>query len=236
VGTPTRPQWLTKPEWLKWEHNRHYHDSLLAQVPSGCRSALDVGCGAGRFTVRLAERAGHVVGLDRDMAIVDAARRLSPHPRVEYRVGDLFDADLPAGGFDAIACIAALHHMDLRPALERLGALLTPGGVLVVLGLHRVATPFDALYNAAVLPLDLAAGAARHRRHERDALPVAPLAPLDLSLRAIRRQAQEVLPGAVVRRRLYLRYSLVYNRPGPTPAVPISRPAPAARKRSTGGL
>jgi 2-polyprenyl-3-methyl-5-hydroxy-6-metoxy-1,4-benzoquinol methylase len=43
-----------------WNHNTHYHDIVLRNVPRGCGEALDVGCGDGLLARRLAPRAAHV--------------------------------------------------------------------------------------------------------------------------------------------------------------------------------
>ena len=38
----------------KYNHNEHYAELLLRQVPAGCQNALDIGCGDGAFAHRLA--------------------------------------------------------------------------------------------------------------------------------------------------------------------------------------
>lgn len=40
-------------------------------------------------------------------------------------------------GYDFVSVIAAIHHMDFHSAIERLQGSLTPGGVLVILGVAR---------------------------------------------------------------------------------------------------
>ena len=203
-----------KPGWLRWNHNEHYHRLLLAQMPAGCRAGLDVGCGAGRFAVRMAGRAKEVIALDRDGDIVQAARRLSAHPGVTYVQGDVFEADLEIGSFDFISCIAAIHHMPFTPALVRLRRLLAPGGVLAVLGLYRPVTAADYLREAAVAVVDTTVGAARHWRDQRAGiLPAAEVVPPDMGLDDIRTQSEQALGGSVIRRHLYYRYSLVYRAP-----------------------
>ena len=209
-----------KPGWLRWDHNEHYHPFLLAQIPSGCRAALDVGCGAGGFAVKMAGRADKVVALDRDADTLRAAGRLSAHPSLTYLRGDLFEADLETESFDFISCIAALHHMPFSPALVRLRQLLAPGGVLAVLGLYRCATAADHLRFAAVAPVDTAMGLLRRRRDGRaGALPAATVASPRMSLDDVRAQASRALPGSTVRRHMYHRYSLVY-RAGRGPSRP----------------
>ncbi|BAJ26165.1 MULTISPECIES: methyltransferase domain-containing protein [Kitasatospora] len=123
---------------------------LLAELPGAPARVLDVGCGDGEMTLRLA-RAGHrVTGVDpsADM-LAAAAERLaaglgvrSDHAdRVRLRQADL--ASLPAdlGVFDAVCCHGVLMHLDdSAAAVLRLAGLVAPGGVLSVLTRNRGAT------------------------------------------------------------------------------------------------
>jgi 2-polyprenyl-3-methyl-5-hydroxy-6-metoxy-1,4-benzoquinol methylase len=61
-----------------WNHNVHYQPVILNEVPSGCRTALDVGCGDGMLARRLAERSAKVTGIDRDPRMI-ALARAQPH-------------------------------------------------------------------------------------------------------------------------------------------------------------
>lgn len=117
-----------------FNHNDFYHPFLLRQVPPGCRRALDVGCGTGRFARLLATRAEHVDAVDRAAEMISAAE---PAPRVSFLPADIRDLDLPAGSYDFISCIAAIHHMPFGPVITKLRHALAPGGVLAILGLSR---------------------------------------------------------------------------------------------------
>lgn len=200
-----------KPRWTMWDHNAHYHGTLLELVPTGCRRALDVGCGAGQFASLVAERSEEVVGIDRDRDILDAARDHSAHPRLTFLEGDFLTADLGPGGFDFISCIVGIHHMNFAAALVRFRSLLAPGGVVAVLGLYRHATMIDFAHYVAVTPVDLAVGVIRSRR--KNALPAAPVAEWTMTLHDIRSEADRALPGATVRRRMYYRHTLEYRSP-----------------------
>ncbi len=65
---------------------------------------LDAGCGPGRVGGHLAAAGHHVVGVDVDPALIEAAQQDHPGPR--WIVGDLAELDLPAVGitdrFDVI--------------------------------------------------------------------------------------------------------------------------------------
>ena len=47
-----------------WTQNNHYHNFLLRHVPAKCESALEIGCGTGAFSRRLAQHAQKVLALD----------------------------------------------------------------------------------------------------------------------------------------------------------------------------
>ncbi len=202
-----------KPAWLMWDHNIHYHDYLLRYVPTGAKRGLDVGCGAGLFATRLAERVPETIAIDRDAETIELARASSPGTNVQFVEADLLDADFRPGSFDFVSCLSALHHMPLHAALERLFSLLAPGGTLAVLGLYRLATPVDYAYVGITGLLDLAVGVVRHRTQAPLRRPQGVVLDWHNTLQEIRTAAERLLPGSTVRRHMYDRYSLLYTCP-----------------------
>jgi len=200
-----------------FSHNDFYHRFLLRQVPPGRGRALDVGCGTGLFTRRLARHFRAVEGIDRASEVIAAARALAQDvPNVDYTEADLADHDL--GRYDFIACIASVHHMPFAETVTRLRDALAPGGVLAILGCYRQVTPADYLRDLVAIPSNLAANAvvaaiARYRSSSTFPHTPAPVMRPETTLREIKRDARLVLPGAVIRRRVYWRYSLVYRHP-----------------------
>lgn len=196
-----------------WNHNTAFHKEIVADVRRRGGRVLDVGCGEGLLLERLAAVTGEVVGIDPDPgAVARALARNVPGARV-HQAG-LLDAQLPVTGhFDTVTCVATLHHLPLRPALHRLGELVTPGGRLVVVGLAANVSVTDWVVSASqVVPVRVLGAV----RKERGDVGVAMTDPAT-SLAEIRAAAEEILPGARARRRLYYRYTLVWDRP------PLSR-------------
>ncbi|MDP9067988.1 MAG: class I SAM-dependent methyltransferase [Actinomycetota bacterium] len=201
-----------KPKWMMWDHNIHYHRFLLQQIPPGAQRALDVGCGSGLFATRVAEKVPEVVAIDRDADMISTARSAPGGAVVQYFEADLLEADLPVGAFDFVSCLSALHHMPLRPGLERLGSLLAPHGVLAVLGLYKLATAFDYAYAAVTGLLDLPVGVVRHHTQAPLRRSGGVVADWHDTLREIRTAADAILPCSKVRRHMYDRYTLLYRK------------------------
>ncbi len=197
-----------------WNHNTAFHAGIVAGVRKrGGGPVLDVGCGEGLLLERLAGVADEVVGIDPDARAV-ARSRARDVPGVRVVHAGLLDADLSdLGHFDTVSCVATLHHLPLRPALRRLGELVAPGGRLVVVGLAANASITDQLVSLAQLIPVRVLGALNREQGD---VGVAMTEPVT-SLAEIRAAAAEILPGARLRRRLYYRYTLVWDRP------PLSR-------------
>jgi ubiquinone/menaquinone biosynthesis C-methylase UbiE len=206
---------------IHWNHNYHYHDLLLSALPQHGRSALDVGCGTGELAIRLAPRYDRVVGVDRDSGMVAVARTRVPDG-VTVVEGDALAVEPPDGGFDAITCVASLHHLGhqvgVETALKQLRGMLAPGGTLVVLGLTvRPAEPLDYLAYPVANLANLAVGIAKRLRHGADRQhehgEAMPMLDADVTLPELRRVAEDLLPGVSIRRLLFWRYLLVYTGP-----------------------
>lgn len=98
----------------------------LLAVAAGER-VLDLGCGDGALTEKIAAGGAVVVGIDSSPDMVEAARRRG----IDARVGD--GTALPfAAEFDAVFSNAALHWMpDPDPVIAGVRRALKPGGRFV---------------------------------------------------------------------------------------------------------
>jgi SAM-dependent methyltransferase len=206
---------------MPFDHNDRYHRLLLRQVPAGCRTALDVGCGTGRFARRLARRGIQVDAIDRSAEVIRAARAASPPPAggggVRYLLADVTTEELPAGRYDYVSCLASIHHVPFA-TVASLREALAPGGVLAVLGCYRHSTAADFAVFLVAAPVNAAARVAvavleRARRSGTREPPRAPVTPALMTLGQVREAAAALLPGCGIRRLLLWRYLLVFRRP-----------------------
>jgi ubiquinone/menaquinone biosynthesis C-methylase UbiE len=65
---------------------------LVSVLPPVGGRALDLGCGAGRHAVLLAERFTHVDAVDLSLPMIEIARAKRSRPNVAYRRADLLEA------------------------------------------------------------------------------------------------------------------------------------------------
>jgi SAM-dependent methyltransferase len=116
------------------------HADFVGLLPDvrGLR-VVDLGCGAGRLAVYLAERgAESVLAVDVSEQMLALARA---HPCVEYRRVALEGLDLPTATFDLVVSSLAFHYVaDYAALVRRIANWLVPGGVLVFSIEHPIYT------------------------------------------------------------------------------------------------
>lgn len=98
---------------------------------------LDIACGPGNTTRRLAEHAGDqglVVGLDFAASMLRRAVADTPQANVAYARGDALALPFADGTFDVVTCFGALYMLpDPALALQEMARVLAPGGRVCVL-------------------------------------------------------------------------------------------------------
>jgi trans-aconitate methyltransferase len=208
-----------------WSHNEHFHGWILGHLPALRRTAVDIGCGTGVLAGKLATHFTHVTGIDRNEGMADAASaRLGHIPQVSIRRCSLaeFASTAGDGRADLITMVAVLHHLDLDDTLARLPGLLAPGGRLLVVGLARPDSLADLAFDVVSAAANPVVGMIKHPRparlpqrtqHTRDGQPVMPVKDPATTLAEIATAARAHLPGSTVRRRLFFRYTLRWDKP-----------------------
>ncbi|PSQ28183.1 class I SAM-dependent methyltransferase [Halobacteriales archaeon QS_9_67_15] len=125
----TRSPWK---EGLLWPAVR----SLLPAL--GDARVLDVGCGNGHYSARLADRGADVLGVDLSEEMVRQARR-QHGDSATFRQGDVTEGLDSVGGeeFDIVLCQHVLSHVpSVESAIGEFARVLQPEGT-VVLSTHH---------------------------------------------------------------------------------------------------
>ena len=121
-------------------------DHLLSLWPGGTPAGrlLDVGCGPGNITLKIAQRCPRlwIVGVDRSTNMVRVARRAAAELRLGNRVffqpGHAGQIPFAGGVFDIVFSNSVLHHLsDPLPALEEMLRVAKPDGTILLRDLRR---------------------------------------------------------------------------------------------------
>ena len=148
VGLHERP--FDDPYWERYEALLTQAGALSAKDVAAAipaerpRRLLDLAGGPGQYAIAMCRR--HP-GLVADVAELEpaarAGRRLVEEAgmsdRIRYRVGDLFEADLPTG-YDLVTAHSVLHTLPPERCRELVGiarGALRPGGLLAINELER---------------------------------------------------------------------------------------------------
>ncbi len=129
-----------------WSHARfvrHYGQTDLRPVEAAMLErhgaafagrVLELGCGTGRVTGHLTQRARHVDALDLSAGMLAEARRR--HPSAGFHQQDMTDlSGFADGNFDAVVAscnvLDALDDADRRTVLREVHRVMTDNGILV---------------------------------------------------------------------------------------------------------
>ena len=106
----------------------------------GSGRLLDVGCGPGTVSLRLAPRYREIVGLDADVGMIEEARRLAAERSIGNATFVLARAEelpLDLGRFDVVTFAASFHWMDRPLVAATVRRMLTTTGVVVHVDVDR---------------------------------------------------------------------------------------------------
>ncbi len=100
--------------------------------------AVELGCGTGKNTGWLAERAGHLTALDFSAGMLAQARARTTAPNVSFTQADLTEPwPVPTGAADLVIGNLVLEHIEHLPHIAAEAArVLRPGGRLLLCELH----------------------------------------------------------------------------------------------------
>ena len=134
--------WERHAAWWQEEYtdgaDPEYEEQILPLIESflhGARRVLDVGCGEGQVSRRIAGLGVEVVGLDPTEGQIRIAHRRGGRARYIRARSELIPC--PAASFDAVVLCLAIEHVDpFEPAIAEVARVLEPGGLFLLLLVH----------------------------------------------------------------------------------------------------
>jgi ubiquinone/menaquinone biosynthesis C-methylase UbiE len=125
----------------RWSHvwnlarylNSSIYETALAQLDERHQRVLDIGCGTGLMSAKLAATGRQVLGVDLSAAMIAQARRRG-NARMEFLKGDAENLPVESGSFDAVVNLISFHHYPHpEKAMAEFLRVLRPGGRLVLI-------------------------------------------------------------------------------------------------------
>ena len=108
--------------------------------PEGEMKILDVGCGTGNFSIKLAEMGCKVIGIDKSEKMLEEAKRKAEIKglNIEFLNMDVYDIELSDESFDGVFSMAAFEFIK-RPkkAYDEMYRVLKKGGYLLIGTINR---------------------------------------------------------------------------------------------------
>jgi SAM-dependent methyltransferase len=140
ADAPLNDPWASALPQYRYQQRKY--DALMRLLRGRrYRRALDLGCGLGLLTERLASRVDEVLGIDiSKVALRRAAERTRAFKNVGFRQGDILSLDPELDGrFDLIVVADTIYYLPspirdetLKYLADRVARLLTPDGVLLL--------------------------------------------------------------------------------------------------------
>lgn len=202
----------------KWNHNNCYFEYLMRSVPDRAGTCLDIGCGKGELSLMLSKKSHKVIAVDLADKMIEKAKKLHPASNIEYICGNILQMDFEDNSLDIIITTATAHHLPYEWLLCFAKDKLKNGGKLIILDLAEAKSLSDyMIWGSAFLPniimnllkngrlqKDDAHSRAvweRHGEHDRY-----------MTVKEIKALAKKHIPSAIVKRKLFWRYILIWQK------------------------
>ncbi len=206
------------PNPPKWNHNNCYYEYLLGFLPEHVETCLDIGCGQGELSALLSRRSKKVTGVDLSGKMIEHAQKNNALPNIEYVCANILDMDFPDNSLDVIITTATAHHLPFEWLLMFAKQKLKSSGLFLVLDLTVAETLSDKLlWSFAVIP-NIIMNIIKNGRLQKDDPHSAEVWKKHgehdtyMTLSQISMLANKHLPNALIKRKLFWRYVLVWKK------------------------
>ncbi len=211
---------ISELDELKWNHNNCYFKQLLKLVPDKAETCLDIGCGKGELSYMLSQKANRVIAVDLADRMIEKAKELYPADNIEYVYANILDMEFEDNSLDVIITTATAHHLPYKWLLDFAKAKLKKGGKLIILDLVQAETLWDyIIWGSAFFP-DIIMNLIKNGRlrkdddYSREVWERHGKHDTYMTMKEIRVLADKHIPTAKIKRKLFWRYLLVWQRKG----------------------
>lgn len=187
-----------------WNHNTAYYKWIEKRIHD-CGAVLDVGCGDGFLISYLDDGKKKLTGIDLDKDCITKAQILNKGANCTFLCGNFVEYNSEST-FDAVIFVASIHHMDMKCALEKAKALLSPGGRIIIVGLAKPSTFWDYTLEAlCIIPSKVISIYHNMKSSEDLNIPTSYNFP---KMTTIHDVTSAIIPNAKIRNALHYRYLL----------------------------
>lgn len=133
IGREGCPLWYNK--FFDHFTNLYFQKMLLFCGNIEGKRVLDIGCGGGRWSERLADKGAEVVGIDIGKEIIERNKEVLGN-RCSYMVMSADDLDFPDETFDLAVSVTVLQHMPYpvqEKAIREISRVVKPKGKVLIM-------------------------------------------------------------------------------------------------------
>jgi demethylmenaquinone methyltransferase/2-methoxy-6-polyprenyl-1,4-benzoquinol methylase len=126
---------------LSFGRDTSWKNRLIEALPDVKTPAcLDIACGTGDITFRLAAKypAGRIIGLDVTEQMLNLARSGNTFNNITFTIGDMCQMNFPDNSFDIVTGGYALRNApDLEQSLKEIERIMKPGATAAILDFSK---------------------------------------------------------------------------------------------------
>lgn len=116
----------TKAGQIRVERRSHILASL-AELDTA-KKTLELGCGTGEYTLRLAKTGSKIIAIDISLLLIQQAKQKVKSLNVNFIIADAENLPFKDNTFDAVVGNAVLHHLNLIQSLAEIKRVLRANG------------------------------------------------------------------------------------------------------------
>ncbi len=209
---------ISELDELKWNHNNCYFKHLIKYVPEHIETCLDIGCGKGELSFMLSKRSEKVIAVDLAEKMIEKAKTLYSNENIEYICGNILNMEFDNNSLDIIITTATAHHLPFEWLLSFAKDKLKKGGKLIVLDLVQAKSLSDyIIWGSAFIP-NIVMNLINNHRLQKDDIHSKEIWERHgehdtyMTMDEIRSIAKRHIPTAKIRRKLFWRYLLIWQK------------------------